>query len=136
MNQKNYIGQPLSELFKDLPDIAKKFYTIHTHITYYDMSKLSNNSVLMSRSIKEIIHFDYASTVTLEAVFAIVKKCRTDVYQLLECPDYIEEEVWGHCIQLGEPIKTQYFHSSWLDKLQEVCDRNSVELIPERKNVK
>lgn len=51
------------------------------------------------------------------------------VYYLWECPDYIENEVWGESIQLGGHTNdTKMFHFTWLAKLKEVCEKHNVKI--------
>lgn len=51
------------------------------------------------------------------------------VYYLWDCPDFIEDEVWRDCIQVGDTTNdTKMFHFTWLFKLQEVCEKYDVKI--------
>ncbi|QWU14286.1 hypothetical protein SAMN04487895_101584 [Paenibacillus sophorae] len=50
-------------------------------------------------------------------------------YYLFECPDYIEEEVWGNVLSEKEKEVVNQFHFTWACKLQEVCQNHSVEIL-------
>lgn len=57
----------------------------------------------------------------------VVYKIKESVYQLMSCPDVVENDVWGDSVVMSGYGETKYFHSSWLDKLKESCVNNNVE---------
>ena len=62
----------------------------------------------------------------------IIKKIRSDVYELIDCPQRIEDEIWGHVIRLDDDKqKTKHFHSTWLDEVRKVSHKHKFDLVVE-----
>ena len=60
-----------------------------------------------------------------------VKKVSTSVYQIVHCPKFIEEKVWGHAISIGKKEKAEFFHFTWLEILQTTCLEENIPIIIE-----
>jgi len=64
----------------------------------------------------------------------IIKKINDRAYELIECPEVIDDMVWGDCVDLTDTPRNpetgiKIFHCTWLEKLQEACMVHNVELI-------
>jgi hypothetical protein len=60
----------------------------------------------------------------------IVKKISDSVYELIECPEHIEYEIWGDSIDTGyNPKRVAHFHSSWISRVIDVCRNNNDDIL-------
>ncbi|MCM3273596.1 hypothetical protein [Paenibacillus elgii] len=60
----------------------------------------------------------------------VLKQTSVRAYEIVECPEFIKNELFNGVIQLGNPnVEPEFIHPTWLSKITELCEENNVELL-------
>ncbi|WP_010501176.1 hypothetical protein [Paenibacillus elgii] len=60
----------------------------------------------------------------------VLKQISIRAYEIVECPEFIKNELFSGAIQLVNPnVEPKFIHPTWLSKITELCGKNNAELI-------